>query len=1346
MTVRSRILVRGEVILQVALHRTLGNLRTVLQTAHRPGATRSVCFRHVHRFIARVGRNAAHELKTVIHLGGVEGDEEVALRDLLCEVVMHRVVGDVIVGGKGSGVGDARHMAVRSRIPVGSEVILQVAHDSTLGNLRTVLQATHREAVHLDIGVAQRSRDVAHEHETVIHLRGVEGNIEVARGDFLREAVRNIVVQDAVGGQERRGDGGGARDAVTRVGSGILGTARHRTLLDLGTVLKTDDMAIAVVGGNVPSTRGGQLTLVKIHIRGAVAEVGGRLAHEHLAVIDLGGVQHNVQVTLHHTHLAHGRVTLTNVLVIVLDFVGEGVVVHHRVIDILHTREGRMDGQGVASRQTEERVVLHIRHIVAGILHGIFLMLVVQTVIHHRGVQRSHRDGLHVRSNRQRGRIQLNVAVRITMLQFIVNQVGRAAHEADGVVLLHRQGVTRFIHHILVDIAHGRGTNLSQCHTVGSDLIVVRPDMPLTIILPFMILRCDTDNDIRLRRHFQLAVHVGDGVVARDGIASVHVLDDSVGRNIVHLAGTNNRTIHLDTHQLVITNQCAARNRIGRIGMFLTIVCCGTIASSCNGQHTRSHCQGAIRHDQDIVCGNILCTIHHTVGRNMVRFSTHIRDGTGSGKLHLNCADTTQYCGAGLFRFRPIVERNIIGLLRQRIAIIELACAIGRNPDSVFFAFTRSDHLQLTGNQRHTVVGGYTFEEHIVRVHRVGSRTRILDATRGLSRNGVTTEQTRNVAYRGGVYLSVVGERSGVARDGHRSRRNLQRTVDQSHVVVAAHIHTVVGNRVTGHHVVHRVRIQRHHIVDGTFHRRTQRIAVGQHLVEGSAFVVDRIRGSVIGHQVTRNAVGDIVVLPRVGVSLDLHGRLGGRIGHRQLTRGQRDVVVTLVSEVPVVRIHRGGHRAFAHVADAAKDIHVPTRGVRIGGLDTFEGVGVASVLRTIVHEVLGTSRDGQRSLRDGQATVGHLEVHIREELGSPRSQREVAVKIHHGGTDMRTLCRGSRTNDAGIAQQVAADIGHRVTGHRLLFTVVGFRRGVTHDGHHHVVLLRHRQGTVVRRDREAAGHIRAVLRHRDVAQRVGCRTRVRNVAGDIGVQHVRHVVVGEGGVAVSAGHHRLTVDLHGVGNSRMLATVIHPLLARGRHRDGRFRVRTAHRQRTRNRGDGVVGSAAAVEVVNRVDAVGHRALARVGDTAASRTGRGGRNDAVTRHQVGGVVAGLQMLGAVIRVITALGRETCGTLVDGQPAVHRVNHVGGGHILGAVQHLHRGNLVEDTALGVARDTAGRGESHFQLIAIVQRAFAVGGLRHEGVSCIVEMEVVTHVAVLHTIVGPCAVDGTDMDGG
>ena len=206
-------------ILRAARHRTGDDRRIVLQTAHRPGAARSVGFRHVHRRVgvARVGRNRAHELQTVIHLLRIEGNEEVALRDLLREVVVQTVVGDGIGSGEGRRdghrVGSLRSR--RAREGVGRDILALAGH-RTGSNRRIVLQTAHRPSTrgslvggvhirdgHRRVGVARVGRDNAHHRRTVIHLRGVEGDVEVARRDLLREVVMHRVVFDRVAGLEQ---------------------------------------------------------------------------------------------------------------------------------------------------------------------------------------------------------------------------------------------------------------------------------------------------------------------------------------------------------------------------------------------------------------------------------------------------------------------------------------------------------------------------------------------------------------------------------------------------------------------------------------------------------------------------------------------------------------------------------------------------------------------------------------------------------------------------------------------------------------------------------------------------------------------------------------------------------------------------------------------------------------------------------------------------------------------------------------------------------------------------------------------------------------------------------------
>ena len=179
------------------------------------------------------------------------------------------------------------------------------------------------------------------------------------------------------------------------------------------------------------------------------------------------------------------------------------------------------------------------------------------------------------------------------------------------------------------------------------------------------------------------------------------------------------------------------------------------------------------------------------------------------------------------------------------------------------------------------------------------------------------------------VFLAVVSKSITICvrhrRHGDSQRLESQRTVVQGHVIVVGHIHV---RRAFGDGVVQDGVIDRSggNVLNATLNTHFQRVLIVQHNFSSAVVhpILDivnvRFRAGIVRfrHIDAVDGVRLAVIRPSATASGDRQLVLVGRIGHRQLTRNQRDVIISLFSERPGSRIHVSGHRALARISDAA--------------------------------------------------------------------------------------------------------------------------------------------------------------------------------------------------------------------------------------------------------------------------------------------------------------------------------------------------------------------------------------------------------------------------------------------
>ena len=443
---------------------------------------------------------------------------------------------------------------------------------------------------------------------------------------------------------------------------------------------------------------------------------------------------------------------------------------------------------------------------------------------------------------------------------------------------------------------------------------------------------------------------------------------------------------------------------------------------------------------------------------------------------------------------------------------------------------------QLTGSVGYVIVLSNTAYNSCTRrnhtriyIH-IGSLTVQGDARQCVARGKAVCVQRHLGSNRGGIGVgdvvltlsrSVVGVLLILGRDGQRSRVDLHGAEHRRHMVLAAHIHSVVTDVVGGIVVLHRTLRDVCHGVACEVNR--QDIAVRQsHIIVSQSAMPAEVVGSC--HREGKRVVRLTIIRPLLSSrrKRDIYRRA---IAHRQGARYERDVVVALVGEVEGRGIHRGGHAALRRIGDTAVDYHSPSR--RTGRLvcisPALHRIGVAVLSLTGIGQVGGTCRDGHRAFGNGQIVVA-----------------EGILIIVVGGLyiDRRRTHIGSLRNIAiPIGAVVGGAVGKRGTCHvacgrgGVLTTTVIHLRDVCRTGH------RHHGGSLV------DGHITVLNdseRHRssEIGVRIGelvlcsCRrtfqAHIRRT--DIGTGHGSGIGTCKGGIGVERVGARPSIAGSGIG------------------------------------------------------------------------------------------------------------------------------------------------------------------------------------------------------------------------
>ena len=395
--------------------------------------------------------------------------------------------------------------------------------------------------------------------------------------------------------------------------------------------------------------------------------------------------------------------------------------------------------------------------------------------------------------------------------------------------------------------------------------------------------------------------------------------------------------------------------------------------------------------------------------RHLLRIDLHCGTGRGGlivGILSLHIHGRTRTCGHvgdGICIGAPCLLVKTIGQRRARRISGGHRNAVSR---AVVRAFVVRSHEveivsfldgQLTGSVGYVIVLSNTAYNSCARCNltriytHIGSLTVHGDARQCVARGKAVCVQRHLGSNRGGIGVgdvvltlsrSVVGVLLILGRDGQRSRVDLHGAEHRRHMVLAAHIHSVVTDVVGGIVVLHRTLRDVCHGVACEVNR--QDIAVRQsHIIVSQSAMPAEVVGSC--HREGKRVVRLTIIRPLLSSrrKRDIYRRA---IAHRQGARYERDVVVALVGEVEGRGIHRGGHAALRRIGDTAVDYHSPSR--RTGRLvcisPALHRIGVAVLSLTGIGQVGGTCRDGHRALGDGERTLilRHGIVAIRRVIG----------------------------------------------------------------------------------------------------------------------------------------------------------------------------------------------------------------------------------------------------------------------------------------------------------------------------------------------------------------------------